>query len=147
MGRGYPFYMAMGFPGTTSRPTTWPESSSSKPGHAPQLRRRVQVNGRVLREHQITARRPSSLGCWRKTPATGAVKPQLQNAHPCGGLPRPQERALRPGGPAAWPSMCDTWYKGDPITREAMQLKALEIAQEMNIPEKGFKASLGWCQE
>lgn len=32
--------------------------------------------------------------------------------------------------------------KGDPITREEMQLKALEIAQEMNIPEEGFKARM-----
>jgi hypothetical protein len=35
--------------------------------------------------------------------------------------------------------------KGDPVTRETMQLKALEIAQEMNIAEKGFTASLGCC--
>jgi hypothetical protein len=36
--------------------------------------------------------------------------------------------------------------KGDPVTRETMQLKALEIAQEMNIAEKGFTASLGCCR-
>uniref|UniRef100_A0A8D0NR30 Pogo transposable element derived with KRAB domain n=2 Tax=Sus scrofa TaxID=9823 RepID=A0A8D0NR30_PIG len=30
--------------------------------------------------------------------------------------------------------------------RDWRKLKALEIAQEMNIPEKGFKASLGWCR-
>ena len=31
-----------------------------------------------------------------------------------------------------------------PITRAVIQLKALEIARELNIT--GFKASLGWCR-
>lgn len=78
---------------------------------------------------------------WRK------VKPQLQNAHA-------MRRAFRgpKNGRFALVDQRVAEYvrymqaKGDPITREAMQLKALEIAQEMNIPEKGFKASLGWCR-
>ena len=34
--------------------------------------------------------------------------------------------------------------EGMPITRAVIQLKALEIARELNIT--GFKASLGWCR-
>ena len=35
--------------------------------------------------------------------------------------------------------------EGMPITRAVIQLKALEIARELNIT--GFKASLGWCRK
>uniref|UniRef100_A0A3B3R247 HTH CENPB-type domain-containing protein n=1 Tax=Paramormyrops kingsleyae TaxID=1676925 RepID=A0A3B3R247_9TELE len=35
---------------------------------------------------------------------------------------------------------------GMPITRAIIQLKALEIAKELNIPTNEFKASLGWCK-
>ncbi|KAK0133215.1 Pogo transposable element with KRAB domain [Merluccius polli] len=32
------------------------------------------------------------------------------------------------------------------ITRAVIQLKALEIAKELNVPTTNFKASLGWCR-
>ena len=34
---------------------------------------------------------------------------------------------------------------GMPISRAVIQLKALEIAKELNIPTADFKASRGWC--
>uniref|UniRef100_A0A672HC27 HTH CENPB-type domain-containing protein n=1 Tax=Salarias fasciatus TaxID=181472 RepID=A0A672HC27_SALFA len=36
--------------------------------------------------------------------------------------------------------------EGMPITRAVIQLKALEIANELKIPPTEFKASLGWCK-
>ncbi|KAJ8362614.1 hypothetical protein AAFF_G00365480 [Aldrovandia affinis] len=35
---------------------------------------------------------------------------------------------------------------GMPITRAVIQLKALEIAKDLNIPPTEFKASFGWCR-
>uniref|UniRef100_A0A668A962 HTH CENPB-type domain-containing protein n=1 Tax=Myripristis murdjan TaxID=586833 RepID=A0A668A962_9TELE len=35
---------------------------------------------------------------------------------------------------------------GMPISRAVIQLKAVEIAKELNIPTADFKASLGWCK-
>uniref|UniRef100_A0AAQ5X707 HTH CENPB-type domain-containing protein n=1 Tax=Amphiprion ocellaris TaxID=80972 RepID=A0AAQ5X707_AMPOC len=35
---------------------------------------------------------------------------------------------------------------GMPISRAVIQLKAMEIAKELNIPTADFKASLGWCK-
>ena len=35
---------------------------------------------------------------------------------------------------------------GMPITRAVIQLKALEIAKELNIPTTDFNASYGWCR-
>lgn len=32
------------------------------------------------------------------------------------------------------------------IARAVMQLKALEIAQQLNTPTTKFKTSLGWCK-
>uniref|UniRef100_A0A3Q4AXE9 HTH CENPB-type domain-containing protein n=1 Tax=Mola mola TaxID=94237 RepID=A0A3Q4AXE9_MOLML len=35
---------------------------------------------------------------------------------------------------------------GMPVTRAIMQLKALEVAKELNIPPTEFKASFSWCK-
>ncbi|XP_028936453.1 pogo transposable element with KRAB domain isoform X2 [Ornithorhynchus anatinus] len=78
---------------------------------------------------------------WRK------VKPQLQSAHAM----RRAFRGPKNGRFALVDQRVAEYVRqqqaaGTPITREAMQLKALAIAQEMRIPAKGFKASLGWCR-
>lgn len=39
----------------------------------------------------------------------------------------------------------ETRAKGLPVTRQAMQLKAGEIAKALGIDEAKFKATRGWC--
>ncbi|XP_034015593.1 uncharacterized protein LOC117500912 [Thalassophryne amazonica] len=45
-----------------------------------------------------------------------------------------------------WQYVVDKRNEGLPITRAAIRLKALEIAEELNIPTSEFKASLSWCR-
>lgn len=42
--------------------------------------------------------------------------------------------------------MSEKWKDGILITRAIIQLKALKIAKELNIPTNEFKSSLGWCK-
>lgn len=147
-GEGYPFYMAMGFPGYELSA----EELASKFQFSRGMRRSYDAGFKLMvvefAESTNNCQAAKQFGVleknvrdWRK------VKPQLQNAHA-------MRRAFRgpKNGRFALVDQRVAEYvrfmqaKGDPITREAMQLKALEIAQEMNIPEKGFKASLGWCR-
>lgn len=143
---GYPFYVAMGFPGYDLSA----DDIAGKFGRG--VRRSYDAGFKLMvveyAESTNNCQAAKQFGVleknvrdWRK------VKPQLQNAHA-------MRRAFRgpKNGRFALVDQRVAEYvrymqaKGDPITREAMQLKALEIAQEMNIPEKGFKASLGWCR-
>eukprot|EP00072_Mus_musculus_P066083 XP_017167846.1 PREDICTED: pogo transposable element with KRAB domain isoform X1 [Mus musculus] len=145
---GYPFYMAMGFPGYDLSA----DDLASKFQFSRGMRRSYDAGFKLMvveyAESTNNCQAAKQFGVleknvrdWRK------VKPQLQNAHA-------MRRAFRgpKNGRFALVDQRVAEYvrymqaKGDPITREAMQLKALEIAQEMNIPEKGFKASLGWCR-
>ncbi|XP_054976151.1 pogo transposable element with KRAB domain [Sorex araneus] len=144
-GAGYPFYMAMGFPG-------YELAAEELAGKFRSIRRSYDAGFKLMvveyAEGANNCQAAKQFGVleknvrdWRK------VKPQLQKAHA-------MRRAFRgpKNGRFALVDQRVAEYvramqaKGDPITREAMQLKALEIAQEMNIPEKGFKASLGWCR-
>lgn len=145
---GYPFYMAMGFPGYELAA----DDLAAKFQFSRGMRRSYDAGFKLMvveyAESTNNCQAAKQFGVleknvrdWRK------VKPQLQNAHA-------MRRAFRgpKNGRFALVDQRVAEYvrymqaKGDPITREAMQLKALEIAQEMNIPEKGFKASLGWCR-
>ncbi|XP_016076166.1 PREDICTED: pogo transposable element with KRAB domain isoform X3 [Miniopterus natalensis] len=145
---GYPFYMAMGFPGYDISA----DELAAKFQFSRGMRRSYDAGFKLMvvefAESTNNCQAAKQFGVleknvrdWRK------VKPQLQNAHA-------MRRAFRgpKNGRFALVDQRVAEYvrymqaKGDPITREAMQLKALEIAQEMNIPEKGFKASLGWCR-
>nr|XP_037841937.1 pogo transposable element with KRAB domain isoform X2 [Chlorocebus sabaeus] len=145
---GYPFYMAMGFPGYDLSA----DDLAGKFQFSRGMRRSYDAGFKLMvveyAESTNNCQAAKQFGVleknvrdWRK------VKPQLQNAHA-------MRRAFRgpKNGRFALVDQRVAEYvrymqaKGDPITREAMQLKALEIAQEMNIPEKGFKASLGWCR-
>ncbi|PNJ17814.1 pogo transposable element with KRAB domain isoform X1 [Pongo pygmaeus] len=145
---GYPFYMAMGFPGYDLSA----DDIAGKFQFSRGMRRSYDAGFKLMvveyAESTNNCQAAKQFGVleknvrdWRK------VKPQLQNAHA-------MRRAFRgpKNGRFALVDQRVAEYvrymqaKGDPITREAMQLKALEIAQEMNIPEKGFKASLGWCR-
>ncbi|KAM9241808.1 pogo transposable element with KRAB domain [Dugong dugon] len=145
---GYPFYMAMGFPGYDLSA----DDITGKFQFSRGMRRSYDAGFKLMvveyAESTNNCQAAKQFGVleknvrdWRK------VKPQLQNAHA-------MRRAFRgpKNGRFALVDQRVAEYvrymqaKGDPITREAMQLKALEIAQEMNIPEKGFKASLGWCR-
>ncbi|XP_015441642.2 pogo transposable element with KRAB domain [Pteropus alecto] len=145
---GYPFYMAMGFPGYDLAA----DDLAAKFQFSRGMRRSYDAGFKLMvvefAESTNNCQAAKQFGVleknvrdWRK------VKPQLQNAHA-------MRRAFRgpKNGRFALVDQRVAEYvrymqaKGDPITREAMQLKALEIAQEMNIPEKGFKASLGWCR-
>ncbi|XP_037362458.1 pogo transposable element with KRAB domain [Talpa occidentalis] len=147
-GEGYPFYVAMGFPGYDLSA----EDLAGKFQFSRGMRRSYDAGFKLMvveyAESTNNCQAAKQFGVleknvrdWRK------VKPQLQNAHA-------MRRAFRgpKNGRFALVDQRVAEYvrymqaKGDPITREAMQLKALEIAQEMNIPEKGFKASLGWCR-
>lgn len=147
-GEGYPFYMAMGFPGYDLSA----DDLAGKFQFSRGMRRSYDAGFKLMvveyAESTNNCQAAKQFGVleknvrdWRK------VKPQLQNAHA-------MRRAFRgpKNGRFALVDQRVAEYvrymqaKGDPITREAMQLKALEIAQEMNIPEKGFKASLGWCR-
>lgn len=147
-GEGYPFYMAVGFPGYDLSA----EDLAAKFQFSRGMRRSYDAGFKLMvvefAESTNNCQAAKQFGVleknvrdWRK------VKPQLQNAHA-------MRRAFRgpKNGRFALVDQRVAEYvrymqaKGDPITREAMQLKALEIAQEMNIPEKGFKASLGWCR-
>ncbi|XP_072504854.1 pogo transposable element with KRAB domain isoform X1 [Notamacropus eugenii] len=145
---GYPFFMAMGFPGYD----LGIDDIASKFQLSRGIRRSYDAGFKLMvvdyAESTNNCQAAKQFGVleknvrdWRK------VKMQLQNAHA-------MRRAFRgpKNGRFALVDQRVAEYvrqrqaKGDPITREAMQLKALEIAQEMNIPEKGFKASLGWCR-
>lgn len=145
---GYPFYMALGFPGCDLSA----DDLASRFQFSRGMRRSYDAGFKLMvveyAETTNNCQAAKQFGVleknvrdWRK------VKPQLQNAHA-------MRRAFRgpKNGRFALVDQRVAEYvrymqaKGDPITREAMQLKALEIAQEMNIPEKGFKASLGWCR-
>ncbi|XP_045402568.1 pogo transposable element with KRAB domain isoform X3 [Lemur catta] len=145
---GYPFYVTMGFPGYDLSA----DDIAGKFQFSRGMRRSYDAGFKLMvveyAESTNNCQAAKQFGVleknvrdWRK------VKPQLQNAHA-------MRRAFRgpKNGRFALVDQRVAEYvrymqaKGDPITREAMQLKALEIAQEMNIPEKGFKASLGWCR-
>ncbi|KAM4860750.1 pogo transposable element with KRAB domain [Thomomys bottae] len=145
---GYPFCMAMGFPGYDLSADDIAGKFQFSPGMRRSYNARFKLMVVEYAESTNNCQAAKQFGVfeknvrdWRK------VKPQLQNAHA-------MRRAFRgpKNGRFALVDQRVAEYvrymqaKGDPITREAVQLKALEIAQEMNIPEKGFKASLSWCR-
>ncbi|XP_057692639.1 zinc finger protein 649-like [Corythoichthys intestinalis] len=128
------------------------EKSGSKIGHVNrQLRRSYDVNFKMMVINEAESSnnckaavkygvRECNVRRWR------TQKDHLKNAHG-------QRKAFR--GPQSGRFQELEWRvcayvdekrkDGMPISRAAIQLKAVEIAKELNIPTGDFKASLGWC--
>lgn len=71
---------------------------------------------------------------WKKTVSTR----KTFRGPKCGKYPELEARVLS--------YVQDKRKDGMPISREIIQLKAMEIAKELNIPRREFRGSIGWCR-
>ncbi|XP_046899803.1 zinc finger protein 3-like [Hypomesus transpacificus] len=95
-------------------------------------------NSRAAKEHGVTE---CNVRRWR------TQKDRLKNANSQRKSDRgPQSGRFQEIDRRVCDYLTEKQDDGMPITRAVIQLKALEIAKELNIPTTDFNASYGWCR-